>query len=317
MPVSNPVQFAVVREDPAVELAVLAELSPLRPRAVLLVASGGCTALTLAAERPDVRVVAIDPNPAQLALVRRKVAALAAGDRAAFGVGRDDPTSLTGCGNFESLFRGLRAVLDDLVLPYDARLRLLTEGGDPSALVGNRYWPVAFQMFFSDAMLEAMFGRDATQHAAPGSYPAYFQAVVERGLARSDATANRWLHHVLLGHWLPDRAPSFLAAPALRPFELVQASLATAPSFADFDLVSLSNVFDWMGDEGIAPVVERLRRECRPGTRVVLRQLNNRAPVEDRFVGFRFDAALAARLHAEDQSLFYERLLVGERTNDR
>lgn len=315
MAVDNPVQFAVVREDPDVERELLRRLLPGPDRAALLVASGGCTALTLAATCPDLRLTVVDPNPAQLALVAKKAAALA-GDRSAFGVGVDDPTSLSACGNFESLFRGLRAVLDDLVMPRAARLRLFTEGEDPTPLLQSRYWPVAFEMFFSDAMLEAMFGPDATQHAERGSYPGYFRGVIERGLARPDARTNYFLHHVLLGHYLPGCAPEFLALPPGRPFESLRASMVDAPSFGRFDLVALSNIFDWMARPAIEPVVARLRAECKPGAVIVIRQLNNRSPVEQLFGGaFRFDVALAEELHERDRSLFYERLLVGVRTD--
>ncbi len=317
MPPGNPVQFAVVREDPAVERALLGPGA----KAALLVASGGCTALTLGSERPDVRLTLVDPNPAQLGLVARKLEALRShepgsrGRAEAFGADRDDPASLSGCGNFESLFRGFRAVLDDLVLPYADRRRLLEESGDAAALTGGRYWPVAFELFFSPALLEAMFGPDATQHAAPGSYPGYFRRVVERGLARPDARGNPWLHHVLLGHWLPGAWPAFLERPCPPAPELVQADLASGPHYGAFDLVSLSNVLDWTDERGIAAIAARLCAECRPGTRLVIRQLNNHAPVERRFEpAFAFDRAAGERLAAEDRSLFYERVVVGTRT---
>ena len=73
---SNPLQFAVVREDPAVERAVMAD----RPvERALLIASGGCTALALQCWWPEASFTLVDPNPAQLALVQRKVRALQAG----------------------------------------------------------------------------------------------------------------------------------------------------------------------------------------------------------------------------------------------
>ena len=75
MPVDNAIQFAIVREDPAAELTVVDTLLRTDAR-VLLVASGGCTALTLGALRPSLRLTLLDANPAQLTLVRQKLAAL-------------------------------------------------------------------------------------------------------------------------------------------------------------------------------------------------------------------------------------------------
>ena len=317
MAVNNPIQFAVVREDPAVELTVLSRLALSNAR-VLLVASGGCTALTLSALQPSLDLTLIDANRAQLDLVERKVAALrehAPGSEQRlrlFGVDVDDDDgSLSGCGNFESLFRGLRAGLNDLIMSRGDRRRLILDGTDRKPLLLNRYWPVVFEMFFGDALLESMFGAEATQHAPRGSYPAYFRRVIERGLARGDAHLNWFLHHVLLGSYLDGALPPFLSHPCDARFELVHASMIDAPSFALFDFIQLSNLFDWMNADGIDAIVQRLCAECRPGTVLLLRQLNNRAPVEDALApAFDVDEALSNGLTRDDRSLFYERILV-------
>jgi S-adenosylmethionine-diacylglycerol 3-amino-3-carboxypropyl transferase len=328
MPPNSRVQFAIVREDPSVELALLPQMRDgAQPRA-LITASGGCTALALLAERPDVSVTALDLNSAQLELVSAKRTALQTLEPgpardARFGIGADDPNSLNGCGNFESLFRGLRAVLDDLVMTaadrralFDPQASVDDSPARVRALVEHRFWPVAFSMFFSDAMLETMFGPDATQHAARGSYPGYFRGVVERGLARADRVSNRYLQHVLCGAWLPHAVPSFmrLSAAAVRdakPFELVHAPMAEAPALSSYALVSLSNLFDWMNEEAITAIARRLEQELQPGTVVAIRQLNNRSHVERFLPSFAFDDARAQSLLERDQSLFYERLLVG------
>ncbi len=314
----NPIQFAVVREDPRLEQLLLARHPAQR---ALLIASGGCTALTLSAALPGLQLTLLDANEAQLNLVRRKVEALTAhgpGTRErleAFGVGRDDPHSLAGCGNFESLFRGLRGLLDELALPHHERLRLIREGRPREPLTTSRYWPVAFALYFSDAMLEAMFGPDATQHAPKGSYPGYFQRALERGLARADAARNPWLHQVLLGCWLPEALPEFMLQPCAARFEYLHAALADAPRFDRFGLLSLSNLFDWMSSGAVRDVCERLKAECRPGTTVLIRQLNNSAPVEQWLApAFELDAPLSAELLSADRSLFYERVLALVRT---
>src|SRR5213078_2896892 len=66
-----PVAFALVREDPLLDLDVLARAGP--TARVLLVASGGCTAAALAAAPNVARLHLVDPNPAQLALCRLKL----------------------------------------------------------------------------------------------------------------------------------------------------------------------------------------------------------------------------------------------------
>lgn len=308
--IDNPLQFAVVREDPAIELAVLNRC--LRRR-VLLVASGGCTALTLAAAGATVALV--DPNQAQLDLTERKRQALADPqcDRTrAFGVGKDDPSSLSGGGNFESLFRIFRAVLDDLVLPYDARRHALREGDRAAleAMTKSKYWPAAFAATFCDPLLEAMFGPAATQHAERGSYPGYFQRRIEAAIAKPDVAQNYFMHHVLLGHWLGSALPPYLHAngpPA--PFASERATMADAKTFESFDLISLSNIFDWMDRDAVAKTARRIANEADSGAYVLIRQLNNRAPVQASFgAAFTFEEATM-----EERSAFYERILIGRK----
>jgi S-adenosylmethionine-diacylglycerol 3-amino-3-carboxypropyl transferase len=301
----NPVQFAVVREDPLVESALVREGA----ERALLVASGGCTALALRALHPELELTLFDLNPAQLALAEEKRRALEAGDRAALA-------ALAQAGNFESLFAGLRAFWRDLVFG-DGEIEALFEGeADLAAIFARKYWPIGFDLFFSDALLRAMFGPQAIQHAPPGSYPRYFQALFERGLARADARDNYFLHHVFLGRYLDRSGPPYLEllGRPIRAFEVVQGPIDAVPDLSRFDLVSLSNLFDWMAQDEAARIARRLGDELSPGARVVLRQLNTQldpgALFGDRF---RSDESLAGELLARDRSLFYRRLWIGRR----
>jgi len=96
------VQFAVVREDPAIEADVIRRLDV---RRALLIASGGCTALSLMVSFPRLDLTLVDRNAAQLDLVRRKLDILpsvdAASRRRQFNIGTADPTGLNACGNFQ------------------------------------------------------------------------------------------------------------------------------------------------------------------------------------------------------------------------
>ncbi len=65
-----PLAFALVREDPLLDLEVL-RLCPKKTR-VLMVASGGCTAALLAAEPNTDHLHLVDPNPSQLLLAQLK-----------------------------------------------------------------------------------------------------------------------------------------------------------------------------------------------------------------------------------------------------
>lgn len=314
----NPVQFAVVREDPAIERAVIDRTAA---RGALLVASGGCTVLSLAVERPGLSLTAFDANPAQIDLVRRKLGALREGlrDPELWSVGVDE--GLNACGNFESLFRALRRFLEDLVVPREELLAAFEGRRDFAAtarrLVTHRIWPVAFEAHFGDDLLREMFGQAAIQHAPPGSYPAHFRAAFERGLGRADARKNPFLQHLLLGHYVgaPAPGPEYLA----RPFtgadpELVHGTLTDVPDLERFDVISLSNVTDWMSREETVALARDLDERAAPGTFVIVRMLAASLPLADALgPAWRPDPELSRSLLARDRSLFYSDLLIAEK----
>jgi S-adenosylmethionine-diacylglycerol 3-amino-3-carboxypropyl transferase len=312
--VSERVKFAVVREDPELEARLVERTGA---SAVLVVASGGCTALTLAARYPGLQVTAFDLSPLQLQHVREK--ARAQGDLYALNVGDDDPRGLNQRGHFEGLFRVLRRFVSELVAPATEIEAFFTAEAEPRAellarWLASAYWPAAFAACFNDVLLHAMFGPAATQHAAPGSYPGYFQRAFERGLGRPDAARNPFLQHVLLGRYLAPDAPAYTrAAPARLP-ELVLGSLPDVPGLERFDVYSLSNVLDWSDHATAARWAAALAAHARPGSAVLVRKLNNDRDVRRFFApAFRFDDALGRALQEADRSLFYDRIEVAFR----
>lgn len=302
-------QFAVVREDPRLEADLVRRFDV---RSAVLVASGGCTALSLAHAFPTLRLSAFDANPAQLDHCRRKQVER---DPLRLNVGSADPGGLNQCGAFEGLFRLLRQVLVEFVMPPAALDRFFA--GDTDLRLdwqAHPYWPTAFALAFSDPLLRTMFGPAALQHAPPGSYPGYFQAVFERGLARPDAPQNPFLQHVLLGQYRSADAPRYIGQPAApsRAIEWIHGDLLAAPR--DADLYALSNIFDWSDDALVHAWASHLKAHARPGCVILLRQLNNTRDLRRFFApDFAFDDALGAALLAADRSLFYNRIEVGVR----
>ena len=311
-------KFAVVREDPELELALIERT---KARAVLTVASGGCTLLTLAKRHPGLELVGFDFNPCQLVHVRQKAECLGRVPPERFNVGSTDPEGLNQRGEFEGLFRTLRHFIAEFVAPgseLTAFFEPATSATERRALLarwlGSHYWPVAFQLAFSDPFLHAMFGPAATQHAEPGSYPGYFQSVFERGLQREDAARNPFLQHVLLGAYRAEDMPEYLRAEQPLPLTLVEGSLPDVIGLERFDVISLSNIFDWSDDALVASWAGLLSQEARPGCAILFRQLNNRRDLRRFFEpAFQFDDALGAELLARDRSLFYERIEVAFR----
>ncbi len=100
----NPIQFSVVREDPEIELNLVSRIPD--NGQVLLIGSGGCTALSVATRFPNVTQTLIEPNKNQIELIKRKLHILASLPQTeladAFGVGLHSSTSLIACGNFSA-----------------------------------------------------------------------------------------------------------------------------------------------------------------------------------------------------------------------
>jgi len=317
---NNPIQFATVREDPSLELEVLTRY----PRQnALIIGSGGCTALSLNALLPSLKITVLDPNPAQLQLIEAKVHALenlSGWQRLhRFNVESNDPDGLSECGNFESLFRGLRRFLWDLVMSEDDMHTMFTQplhfSRLSTQLINHPYWPVVFQMYFCEPLLNTMFGPQATQHAPSNSYPAYFQRRFEDGLKRSDAFDNPFLHHVLVGHYFnrPAALPAFLRGntPAI-DLTHVCSTIDDSVDLTKFDFIGLSNILDWMDTSDIQFLLEKIRSEANQGTIVMWRQLNNTEDLRGLLrTNFNFDDAWCHQLWQRDQSLFYNRVNVG------
>ncbi len=315
-------KFAVVREDPELEAQLVRATGA---QAVLLVASGGCTALALKHGFPRLDVVAFDFNPSQLAHVREKAAAAERGELRQLNVGDASRSGLNQRGDFEGLFRTLRAFLLEFVLTeaeLEAFFAPSTSREARRALLdrwrASPYWAAAFAVTFADGFLHAMFGPAATQHAAPGSYPGYFQRAFERGLTRADGPRNPFLQHVLLGHYRPEDAPAYVHAGRALPVTLVEGTLLDVPDLDRFELIHLSNIFDWSDDALVAAWADTLVRKAKPGARILIRQLNNQRPLRRFFEPtFVFDDALSADFLERDRSLFYERFEIGTRVSPR
>ncbi len=305
-------KFAVVREDFELEVDLSRRANA---RRVLTVASGGCTALALRHALPALEVHAFDVNPAQLAHAQRKAEAIARGERPALNVGDASPGGLSQRGEFEKLFRVLRGALTEFVMPAADLEAFFAEPARAAALrsawTASPYWPAAFEVAFAEGLLHAMFGPDATRHAARGSYPGYFQRAFERGLARDDAARNPYLQHVLLQRYL--HPPPFLLAAKALDVTWQQGSLLEVPRLEAFEVVSLSNVFDW-SEEALVRAWAAALRVLAPGSLVAWRQLNNQRDWRPLFApDFEEDTALGAAWTARERAFFYERVTVVRR----
>lgn len=309
--INNPVQFAVVREDPSLEIDLV---SRIHAKKVLLIGSGGCTALSLQSVFPELRISLLEPNINQINLIEKKVKYLQKGNQKQikkyFNIATENQTGLNQCGNFESLFRGFRNFIHDFITSKKDLKRSVYK-----QMPLNRFWKVAFEMYFSDAILEAIFGKEAIQHAPKGSYSNYFRSAFEKAIEAEGAETNYFLHHILLGHYIDsvDCLPIYLRDPPKKfHFEFIHGYFDSVETLQHYDLVQLSNIFDWMPENKIAAIAHKINSEMKVDAILLFRQLNNKKNISKLFqTVFTFNESLEKYWLERDRSFFYSKINIG------
>jgi S-adenosylmethionine-diacylglycerol 3-amino-3-carboxypropyl transferase len=239
--------FAQVREDPQAEIAALA---PAADETVVVVSSGGCTALSLLAAGAG-RVVAVDLNRAQNHLVELKAAAsrLGAHDAIAFLGGRPSATRA-------ATYAALRESLSPSACCYwDARPRQIAAGvlgaGVSEHFIGavvtalllavhprsrvdrllasrtlaeqrtlftrewdTRRWRGLFGLLCNRLVLRNTYPPQFFAHVENPSFALHFRRLAEHALTELPVASNYFLHQMLTGAYPvgePDGVPPYLS----------------------------------------------------------------------------------------------------------
>jgi S-adenosylmethionine-diacylglycerol 3-amino-3-carboxypropyl transferase len=313
-----PVAYAVIREDPRLEGDLAMRTSA---ESLLCVASGGCVALSLASRFPRVAVTAFDTDAAQIDHMARKADAAMRRDYAALNVENASSEGLNQAGELEKVFRLLRAFFDEFIAPHDERLAFFTRrlalselDSTVRAWTTSRYWLAAFHACFSDVLLRTTLGSAPASFADVGGQPEYFARAFARGFRRDAAPENPFLQHVFLGGYDRECAPYYIRNPAPFRVEPVHGRLADVPRLERFRVVSLSNLMDHVPEAELAATAELLKAKLRPGSAILMRQLNSTRKLRPSFEPeFVFDDVLGGRYFRRERSLFYNRIEVGFR----
>lgn len=268
---------------------------------MLAICSGGDTLLAVKAAYPDMKISGLDFNPHQLEHFKNKIS---------------NPL-LSREGNFESLFKMWRDFFNEFVMSVEDTRTLFIDGKDLEKIFTNKYWPVSFDLFFHDSFLKAMFGEAAIQHAPKGSYPRYFEKAFTRGLKSPQFRTNPFLQHLFFGNYLslPEYYKSTFAS---GDFTLIEGMLNDVQELSQYDLVQLSNIFDWSSLEQIKETCKLLDQKLNPGAVILIRQINNESPIAD-YLGpdFKIHQQLGEKLQEMDRSLFYSKVIVAEKRGQK
>jgi S-adenosylmethionine-diacylglycerol 3-amino-3-carboxypropyl transferase len=302
---------------------------------VVAIGSAGDNAIGLLLDDPR-RVVAIDVNPAQTALIELKVAAV-----------RTVP------GTVAEFVGGVPGAVDRDLTRLDRYARLRPQLSPEAA----RYWDARtddivagvvhagrferYLAWFRRVLLPVVPGRDVvrTMLAAPdalGRHPAFFDeasatrvgshflARAADGLTATPIRTNPYVTFILSGSYrLPDAAPEYLR-PAnatllaeradridVRTCSLLDA-LRELPDHS-VDAFYLSDIFELADPAGYEESLGEIARVGRPGARLCYwNNLVERTRPESLADRLSAETDLAARLHTEDRAFIYSRLVVEE-----
>lgn len=229
--------FAQVREDPLLEIETL---QPAADRNLVVVSSGGCTALSLVA-RGAGHVVAVDRNITQNHLVELKAAAICSLDPdclAGFlGAAHEPPAmritqystlrpSLSyeaatywdahskmiangalNAGVSEQFIRIVVAAMRAMIHRSSRVDRLLTcrTLAEQRQLYvsefNNRRWRLLFRALLSRGSFNRTYDSRFFENVENASFAAHFLALVEHGLCEIPVATNYFVHHMLRGHY--------------------------------------------------------------------------------------------------------------------
>ncbi len=239
--------FAQVREDPRAEIAAL---SPSTGETLVVVSSGGCTALSLLAAGAG-HVVAVDLNRAQNHMVELKAAAsrLGARDAIAFlGAGPSTSRALTyarlrdalspqarqywdarqrhvgagvlGAGVSERFIGGVVGALLLAVHPRSRVDRMLgCRTLDEQRALFAREWDsrrgrALFALLCNRLVLRNTYPPEFFAHVENPSFALHFRRLTEHALTELPASSNYFLHQMLTGRYPaeePDGVPPYLS----------------------------------------------------------------------------------------------------------
>lgn len=354
-PPDSDLAYAHVHEDPALEMSLVELLAKElgRPLRVAVVASGGCTALSLLSSEHVARVDAIDLNPAQLHLVDLKRAGIArlSLDEQRTLLGHDDESTPS---RAEERWRLYERVRDALTGParehWDMRQaeigfgvvrvarfeRLCRELADafyeegldpvsrPSEALGHPAWRAIFNRVFDQSRVASSFGTAAVAYSSEVPMGAHLSQRIAEALRRKSGAPSYFLRQVF-------PRPEENAPPCMLPgvqegmrkhgLERLHlhrgpllGSLTTLAEDGRFDLVQTSDVTDWLPQTERNALVRTVKDALHPGGALLARRLNGDGDLAP-LVGHHLDvdSALSASFHERERSFLYREVVVARR----
>ena len=312
MSIFNSVLFAVNREDHYVEYDVINRLDPNR---MLMIGSGGCIALSIKTTYPDLDLNVIDVNPHQLTHINKKSKAVQCSDLKELNVHTKDDSCLNQAGKFETMFQELRDSFIELVSNKKEMLSFFdSDMSDINRSIILEKWTnhnnisTPFQNVFNDQNINKVFSDEATKHGSPGSYINYMKNKILTGLNKKDSHLNPFLQHIFLGYYQSDNAFPYMKSKNKLDIPMTEGSILNLDNIYSYDVVSLSNIFDWSSDT-VVKTHARYLSQMKKGSAIIIRQINNHKNWIEIFNDyFTEDKNFDSYWQEHDRSMFYDHI---------
>ncbi len=297
--------FAQVREDPVLEIEAL-EPSP--EKTLVVVGSGGCTALSLLAAGAG-RVVAVDLNRVQNHVTELKAAARREPDAVAFLGGApmadrlghyralaghlgdqaraywDDHPKLIqrgvlGAGVTEKFIGGVMTVMRTTIHPPSRIRRLLAcrtveeQRRLFHAEWDTRRWRLLFTLLLNRAVFRKTYHPAFFEHVENPSFADHFRRLADHTLTEIPISTNYFLHYMLTGNYPPGGLPPYLERADAGDLTLVDGSYTAYLRTVDDGTVhgfAVSNILEWLTPAQADDLFAEVVRTAVPGARFVFR----------------------------------------------
>ena len=310
MNIFDDVLFAVTREDFNIEHQTIIERNY---KKILTVCSGGCTPLSLKALSKNLMVTAFDINPHQLIHLNNKTKLTQTKKLKQLNAGFKGDMALNQCGKFEKMFQVFRvSFIKNITTESEIEelFNLKTEEKKRNYIIlswlKNSNIKTPFKKVFNDEVIESIFSKRATQHATPGTYIEYFFNKIMNSFKSNNFYKNPFLQHIFLGYYLKERFMPYINYQKELKIKTVLGTVHDVPNIETYDLVSLSNLFDWCDTQFVKQCASYLSK-LRSGSGIILRQLNNDKNWYPIFKNqFEEDTSFNTYWKKNDRSMFYD-----------
>ena len=290
-------------------------INRLDPSRMLMIGSGGCIALSIKTTYPDLDLNVIDVNPHQLTHINKKSKAVQCSDLKELNVHTRDDSCLNQAGKFETMFQELRDSFIELVSNKKEVLSFFdSDMSDISRSIILQKWTnhnnifTPFENVFNDQNINEVFSDEATKHGSPGSYISYMKNKILTGLNKKDSHLNPFLQHIFLGYYQSDNAFPYMKSKNKLDIPMIEGSILNLDNIHSYDIVSLSNIFDW-SSEDIVKIHARYLSQMKKGSAIIIRQINNHKNWIEIFNDYFIeDKNFDSYWQEHDRSMFYDHI---------